>query len=193
MRRLFLLTIVSLFAFVGLVNAQDSEHFNFKGIPVTGTVEEFGRALESFGFEEDEEEEFLYSGVFLGRDVVVGLLGEKDDPITDFGVYMLSIDSWIELELEFARCVDIYSEKFGQPDVYATSFETYVGEDNNLKLQAVLDDNCLYVASWSLPQGQIYISIARGYEYMSGRGAVLVTYMINSNKEELKRSYLEEI
>ena len=193
MRRLFLLTVVALFTFVGLANAQELEPLNFKGIPVTGTSEEFGRALESIGFVEDNNEEDVYSGVFLGRDVVVGLLGEKSDPITDFGVYMLSIDSWIELESEFVRCIDIYSAKFGNPLVLETYFDTYVGDDDSLKLQAVLDDNCIYVAGWSLPQGQIYISISRGYEYGIGRGAVLVSYSITAKKEELKRSYLEEI
>ena len=193
MRRLFLLTVVALFAFVGLANAQELEPLNFKGIPVTGTSEEFGRALESIGFVEDKNEEGVYSGVFLGREVVVGLLGEKDDPITDFGVYMLSVDSWSGLREEFVRCVDIYSEKFGQPLVLETYFDTYVGDDNSLKLQAVLDDNCVYVAGWILPQGQISISISRGYEYSMGRGAVLVSYTVTANKEELKHSYVDEI
>ena len=58
-------------------------------------------------------------------------------------------------------------------------------------MMAIDDGECNYSAIWSLPQGSIEVSIVKGSEYCEG--TIRIVYTDNANKEDVRKSDLNEI
>lgn len=189
MRKYILLTIATLFAFVTTIQAQDSDHFHFKGIPIDGSLSNFGSSLVSQGFTKINNN--TYKGKFLRNEAIVALVGDDDNMIWRVAAVMPSTDTWSILESSFNGYVDLYTEKYGAPTKLNKSFAGYTGNSASSKMSAIYYGECEYYAIWNLKQGSIEVRIVKGSD--SFEGTIRIVYTDNANKEDVRKSDLDEI
>lgn len=189
MRKYILLTLASLFAFIGSIKAQDSDHFHFKGIPIDGSLSKFGSSLVSQGFTKINNN--TYKGKFLRNEAIVALVGDDDNMIWRVAAVMPSTDTWSILESSFNGYVDLYTEKYGTPTKLNKSFAGYTGNSASIKMSAIYDGECEYYAIWNLKQGTIEVRIVKSSTYKEG--SIRIVYTDNANKEDVRKSDLDEI
>lgn len=189
MKKLILLTISALFTFMTTIQAQQSEHFQFKGIPIDGSLTKFGNSLVAEGFTKINNN--TYKGKFLRNEAIVALVGDDDNMIWRVAAIMPSTDTWSILESSFDGYVNLYTEKYGKPSVLNKGFAGYTGTSASLKMSAVGDGECEYYAIWNLKQGSIDVRIVKGSKY--NEGTIRIVYTDNANKEDVRKSDLDEI
>lgn len=188
MKRIFSL-IIAMMLFVCGISAQDAKHFTFKGIPIDGSITEFGKSLVADGFVKINNN--TYKGRFLRNEALVALVGDDDNMIWRVAAIMPFTDTWSILESSFNGYVGLYSEKYGKPSTLTKSFNKNVYNDSTLKMHAVNDGECNYSAIWNLPQGSIEVSIVKGSKYREG--TIRIVYTDNANKDDVRKSDLNEI
>lgn len=188
MKKILSLLIAMMFI-AGGISAQETEHFKFKGIPIDGTLAEFGKNLVAEGFVKVGNN--AYKGKFLRNEALVALVGDDNNMIWRVAAVMPSTDTWSILESSFDGYVSLYSEKYGKPSKLSKSFANYTGDDSGLNMLAVNDGECNYFAIWTLPQGTIEVRIVKGSKYLEG--TIRIVYTDNANKDEVRKSDLSEI
>ena len=188
MKKLLIL-IVLLIGSISFANAQNSDHFTFKGIPINGSVSNFGNQLVADGFTKIATN--TYRGKFLRNDSVVTLVGDDNNMVWRVAAIMANTDTWNTLEASFNHYVNLYSEKYGAPASLSKKFTSYSGNDSSVKMWKLNDGECQYYAIWNLPQGSIEVRIVKGNKYDAG--CIRVVYTDNVNKEKVHQSDLDEI
>lgn len=188
MKRIFSL-IIAMMLFVSGISAQDAKHFTFKGIPIDGSITEFGKSLVADGFMKINNN--TYKGRFLRNEALVALVGDDDNMIWRVAAIMPSTDTWSILESSFDGYVNLYTEKYGKPSKLNKNFTGYTGDNSDLKMMAIDKGECNYSAIWNLPQGSIEVSIVKGSEYREG--TIRIVYTDNANKDDVRKSDLNEI
>ena len=190
MKRL-LLIVSLLICCVGLSSAQD-DHFKFKGIPISGSIEEFGRKLVADGFCKVAVN--TYKGKFLRGDSIVMPVGSDDGMIWRVAAVFGAVEAWSTLSASFDGYVDLYTEKYGRPTKIVRAFTGMY--DNTAvrfghQMSAVYHDACNYIASWELPHGSIVVKIIKGDKFDSG--CIMIVYTDNANKTVVRKADLDEI
>ena len=188
MKKLLIL-VIFLIGSISFANAQNSDHFTFKGIPINGSVSNFGNQLVADGFTKIATN--TYRGKFLRNDSVVTLVGDDNNMIWRVAAIMANTDTWSTLEASFDNYVNLYCEKYGAPANLSKEFTTYTGDDSGLKMYALDDGECQYYAIWNLAQGSIEVRIVKGNKYNTG--CIRVVYTDNVNKEMVHPTDLDEI
>lgn len=188
MKRLFLLILATVTA-ISATYAQDAEYFQFKGIPINGSINDFGKQLEVEGFTKINANS--YRGKFLRNDSVVTIVGDDDDMVWRVAAFLATTDTWNTLESAFNSYVNLYKEKYGAPHASSKKFLGYVGDSSVSKMHAIGDGECDYSATWNLPQGSIEVRIVEGSKYSTG--CIRIIYTDNANKNRVHQSDLDEI
>ena len=203
MKKLIIL-IALLVGSISFANAQNSDHFTFKGIPINGSVSNFGNQLVADGFTKIATN--TYRGKFLRNDSVVTLVSDDNNMVWRVAAVMAHTNTWNTLEESFNNYVNLYSEKYGTPTTISKKLTTYTGDHSRtrtsattgLEMGALDDGECQYYAIWNLPQGSIEVRIVRGNEYYTDYrgwvvGCIRVEYTDNVNKDKVHQSDLDEI
>lgn len=192
MKRL-LLSIVFALCAIGLSSAQEPEHLKFKGIPIEGSIDDFGRKLVAEGFSQIAKN--AYKGKFMRSDCTVVLVAADNGMIWRVAIAFGDVKTWSTLRSSFEGYVDLYKEKYGQPTKITKTFTGYyadlVRSNPNVAMSAIDDDACNYNAYWKLKQGSIDMSIVKGKSYRSG--AIIITYTDDTNKAVVRSADLDEI
>lgn len=183
MKRLLLFAALVV-CMAGTLHAQETEHLKFKGIPIEGSVDSFGRELVTEGF--SKEEKSVYKGIFMGRESYVFLNSQTDNQIRAVGVIFNECDTWKKLKSDYVWCVDMYTEKYGDPLSETRTFSGYKNEDNGLAMYAVKDDECNYRAIWIVPNGMISITI-------SPMARVFISYLDGVSAQNNHSAIIDEI
>ena len=188
MKKLFFI-IFATFVAISATYAQDTEYFQFKGIPINGSISNFGKQLEAEGFTKINANS--YRGKFLRTDSVVTIVGDDDNMVWRVAAFLATTDTWSTLESAFNNYVNLYKEKYGTPHASSKKFTSYTGDHSGLKMSAIMDGECDYSATWNLPQGSIEVRIVEGSEYKTG--CIRIIYTDNANKNKVHQSDLDEI
>ena len=189
MRRILSIIAIALFTFTVGAFAQQNNHFQFKGIPIDGSLTNFGRELAKQGFVEVANN--TYKGKFLRNEAIVALVGDDDNMIWRVAAIMPSTDTWSILESSYNGYVELYTQKYGKPSKSGKNFLDYTGNGSALKMIAIDKGECNYYAIWNLPQGSIEVRIVKGSKYLEG--TVRIIYTDKANKEDVRKSDLSEI
>lgn len=174
---------------VSSLSAQQSEHFNFKGIPIDGSLSAFGNKLVAEGFTKVGTN--AYRGKFLRNECLIALVGDDDNMIWRVAAIFPATDTWSVLESSFNGYVDLYSEKYGRPTTLKKEFAGYASDYGPAKMMSVTNGECNYYAIWNLPQGSIEVRIVKADKY--DEGTIRIVYTDNANKDNVRKSDLEEI
>lgn len=164
MKKIAILVVFVLFAVAASLNAQNPALSvpKFKGIEITGTVDQFGAKLSGQGFTFLSKEDYgsVYMGRFAGisdcfvylvpvvnsNDIasITVMIGLKP---SDYEVF--SYETWEDLLGNYEFLKDLLTEKYGKPTEENEGFskEAYTA-NSHLRLSAVKDGQCEYFAQW---------------------------------------------
>lgn len=192
--------LLAFFLFTASLCAQNSALTvpKFKGIEITGTVDEFGDKLSSQGFTliGKISPGTAYMGRFAGMDdcfiilspvenskdiaTVIVVIGLK---ITKYDVH--SYETWEKLLKDYENLKDLMTEKYGEPTEQNVGFtqDAYTGSSYQ-KLHSVKEGQCKYYSQWGdqdVDKMVVRLSITGG-KSMGSDGAIIVLDYYNVEK-----------
>ncbi|MDT9499123.1 hypothetical protein [Capnocytophaga canimorsus] len=175
MRKVFLLMLL-----ISSNLCLGQESFQFKGIPISGSMDDFAKKIIQQGYKwQAPEEAYLFTGVFANEDCEIMLYeieGTKDIE----GVFVLiKRDDWSSMETLYYKFKDELSKKYGEPKSIEKFEYPYEKTDNNsYKWTAVKNGSVQFASIFDTDNGKILLRISQ-------EGKLIITY---SDKEARKRS-----
>lgn len=192
MKRLLLLVVLAV-CMAGTSLAQEAEHLKFKGIPIEGSVDDFGKKLVAEGFSQVAKN--AYRGKFMRSDCTVVLIAADNGMIWRVAIAFGDVKTWSTLRSSFDGYIDLYKEKYGAPTKVTKTFTGHyansVQSSPDMAMYAIYNDACNYNAYWKLKQGSIDMSIVKGKSIKSG--VIVITYTDDANKAVVRSADLDEI
>lgn len=209
--KLFLLAVISLL--VTATNAQNPalKIPKFKGMEITGTVDQFGSKLagQGFTFLSKEDNTAIYQGRFAGQDdcllylypvensndiasvfVVVGV------NFSDFGT-IYSYETWEQLIKDYDFLKNLLTEKYGTPVEQNEGFQrgAYTSS-SHLKLEAVKEGQCDYYATWGdeeVDKMVVKLMIVGGSNMGERMAAIAIGYSNVDKTNAARREILDDL
>ncbi len=211
MKKITLLAAFCLFAIFAFAQNPALNVPKFKGIEITGTVDQFGTKLASQGFKllSKEANTYLYTGRFAGQDdcLIYLLPVENTNNIASvsvmFGVKIseygsiYSYETWEELIEDYNNLKDLLTEKYGQPTEQNEGFaqDVYV-PDSYFKLHAVKEGQCEYYAEWGdedVDKMVVNLSIRGGKSMGKAIVVVKLQYDNVDKNKDARKEILEDL
>lgn len=146
----------------------EREHLTFKGIPIDGTPEEFGRKLEELGFRFDHISKGSYwykSGSFAGYHDCEVIVKAYDNLVYEVVAILPTQYKWSHLYNDYSTLVSSLKRKYGEPLYQKEEFVSTPScrdlDDDNDKYSEVDDGHCKYYTGFVAPGwiGSIHIEI----------------------------------
>lgn len=174
-------------------NEELDKHLVFKGVPITGTMQDFCRRLQQKGVT------YLH-----GSDGIAELKGDfagyKDCPIhvaTLDGqdlVYSVSADfpdrrEWSDLENDYKTLKQLLTEKYGAPKQVTERFLDDLAVRYNHQMYSVRQDECRYKSVFVTSKGTVTIEI----ESENHKAFVRLQYVDKINSEVVRNSVIDEL
>ena len=161
-----LLTIVAfIFSFMFVMAQIPNKHLTFKGIPITGTLENFAQELEAKGFKKIYSGENLrgFEGDFAGYPgckIAVSKIPNRK--IVDrVDVFFPTESSWARLEEQYNQFKDMLTNKYGEPASHSETFKKRASTFSDAaKMSSLKEGNCDYWTGWEVDKGDIKVEIA---------------------------------
>lgn len=170
------------------------KHLSFKGIPIDGSPEEFGKALSRNGFTYNYEYNniLFYKGSFAGYNGCDIAIKSSNNIVYEVVVLFPENYSWSHLYNNYSNIKTMLRVKYGEPTIEQEEFVNtpiFINLDDNDKFYEVKDGHCTYVASFTSSTdglGNIYIEIKS-----TGRVGLHYEDFMNSLSKEM--SALEDL
>lgn len=160
--------VLILFTLVSLSVFAQSNHLQFKGIPIEGKIDDYVLNLENKGCKIDNDlcvsnKIIVLTGPFAGyENTIIALYGT---PISKsiFKVMVLLPEkmSFQELVDEYNSIQEIYIDKYGEPIGSFNFFRSPYSEGDGNELEALKEEKCEYSTFFKLESGYIVIKIAK--------------------------------
>lgn len=138
----------------------ERQHLTFKGIPIDGTPEEFGRKLEAVGFEYNYKSQGSYwykGGSFAGYSDCEVIVKTYDNLVYEVVAILPKQYRWNHLYNDYCTLVSSLKKKYGEPDYSKEEFvstPSYIDlDDDNDKYSEVKDGHCKYYTGFSVGYG----------------------------------------
>ena len=160
-----ILTIaVFIFSFMFVMAQTPNNHLTFKGIPITGTLENFARELGAKGFENIYSDKSCvgFKGEFAGYsgcNIYVFKVPNRNI-VYRVGVCLPEKSSWERLEEEYNKFKGMLTSKYGEPALHSEIFkEGALTFNDAAKMSSLKAGNCDYWAEWVADNGDIKMQI----------------------------------
>ena len=123
-----LLTIVAfIFSFMFVMAQTPNNHLTFKGIPITGTLENFAQKLEAKGFEKkySDKTSVEFEGEFAEYSECEIYIYKvpNQNIVHKVVVFFPEESSWEDLEKEYNQCKGMLTNKYGKPISCSETFK----------------------------------------------------------------------
>jgi hypothetical protein len=212
MKKTAILLAFVLFAVAASLNAQNPALSvpKFKGVEITGSIDQFGAKLSSQGFTFLSKEDYgsVYMGRFAGMDdcLIYLLPVENSNNIASVNVVfglrhseyeVYSYETWEKLIGDYERLKDLLTEKYGKPTEENEGFskEAYTA-NSYLKLSAVKNGQCEYSTQWGdsdIDKMVVQLAIT-GIKKMGLEYAVITLQYRNVDKiKDYKKRILDDL
>jgi len=193
MKRFFLTFIFALTTM--LTFAQTTEHLNFKGVPIDGTLDEYVSKMKQSGFSHlgTEDGTAILNGDFAGyKNCYVGVSTLKQiDLVYKIDVFFPDQETWSNLSGNYFDLKQMLTEKYGKPSGVVEKFDGYSQpEDDKSRMHQVGMDRCKYYSIWKTDKGEIQLSI--GHESIS-RKFVRLGYFDKINGDKIKAKAIDDL
>ena len=160
-----LLTIVAfIFSFMFIMAQTSNNHLTFKGIPITGTLENFAQKLEAKGFEKiySDKEAVVLKGEFAGYsgcEIYVYKIPNRNI-VHKVAVSFPEKKSWARLEEEYNKFKGMLTNKYGDPTLHSEKFKEGASTVSDLaKMSSLKAGNCYYWTQWQVDNGDLRMDI----------------------------------
>ena len=160
-----LLTIaVFIFSFMFVMAQTPNNHLTFKGIPITGTVENFAQKMEAKGFRKIDSNKrcVVFKGEFAGYSECEILVVKVPNRNVVYKVVVLfpKESSWANLEKEYNQFKDMLTNKYGEPFGSSETFKEGASTfSDEAKMSSLKKGNCDYRTVWKVENGFIGVDI----------------------------------
>lgn len=169
-----------IFAITLFFGASAQNHLTFLGVPIDGTLDQFAERASDKGliYIQRVDDIDFYIGSFLGYDCMIGAVSrEGKDLVYSVLACIIPFEDWKTLQSTYFDVKKKLTAEYGNPTEVEEKFLTKPRNDRE-KFQAVIDEKCIYTASFSTQKGDISVSI----EVQEGIGpTVLVQFTDNEN------------
>lgn len=164
---------------------KEPAHFLFKGIPIDGTLDRFGKALEAEGYKRLSAVSYIGTYAGIGNSHVL--------PYEDAGnVWMVSVllparATWGAVKEEYLRFKTRFAYKYVvSPAVEREHLSSKYREGSGMEMWGFENGSSIYYSSFEFNEGNIVLYIT--YDKPSGGMRVSIDYVdrINSIKKEDK-------
>lgn len=162
------------------------------GIDLNGKIENFKKNLEAKNFVYVDSFHTMYDfrGVFENEHVELSVLASvKTMEVCKVIVFFPKKDNWYDLRADYAKKVDMFSERYPIDKDYEFFLEPY-DDGDGYEMKAVSKDKCRYVSFFMALGGHITVEIDK-------TGRVKVVYEDRENikiaQKELKEMPLDII
>lgn len=121
------------------INAQVGKHFEFMGIPIDGSVEEFNQTLKSKGFENKSKDDIKYMyGNFAGEEALITLAFTPTTNTMNAVIVELPYPSksTSSLDDQFKEFKEQFVKKYGEP--YADADTSILWSMENGRIALIL-------------------------------------------------------
>ena len=164
MKKIIITLIVVLTAMTTFAQNQLSEHLEFKGVPIDGTLSEYVAKMKQNGFTliGTEDGVAMLSGDFAGyKGCIVGVATLKQtDLVSKITVIFPACDTWSSLSSDYFSLKKMLTEKYGKPSNSVEKFQSNSQpRDDNSKMYEVKFDRCKYYTTYETKKGDIQLSI----------------------------------
>ena len=161
-----------------------NNHLTFKGIPITGTLENFAQKLEAKGFKKKYSNKRIIGleGEFAGysgcKITVFKILNRNI--VRKVVVSFPTVSSWTRLEKEYNQFKDMLTNKYGKPTSQSKTFKKGVlAFSDAAKMRSLKEGNGAYWSAWKVDNGTIYMEIFTTLDENDGR--ILLIYFDKIN------------
>ena len=160
-----ILTIAAfIFSFMFVMAQTSNNHLTFKGIPITGTLEDFAQKMEAKGFRKiSSATNFIaFEGEFAGYSeckIFVHKVPNRNI-VHKVVVFFPKESSWARLEEEYNQFKDMLTNKYGKPTSHSETFkEGVLAFSDAAKMRSLKVGNCDYWTQWEVDNGYIQVEI----------------------------------
>ncbi|RHJ67655.1 hypothetical protein DW110_03190 [Phocaeicola plebeius] len=164
--------------------AQDSQHLEFKGIPLDGKLSDFVSKLSKEGFtfkEYARDYVAVLEGNFAGNYATIYILATpKSKTVWKATVNYNEKESWSSLKSDYSDMKELFTKKYGEPEKHYEFFSKPYYEGDGYELQALRKEKCHYISFYKLPLGAAIVEISQF-------GHIQIGYEDNINYELKKK------
>lgn len=182
MKKVLFLTICFLMAISSF--AQESQHLEFKGVPLDGKLSDFISKLEKKSFvlkEYARDYVAVMKGNFAGDYVTIYVLATpKSKIVWKVAVNYNDQESWSSLKSDYYDMKGLFTKKYGEPNKHYEFFSKPYYEGDGYELQALRKEKCRYISFYDLPVGGVVVEISQF-------GHIQIGYEDNINYELKKK------
>ena len=150
------------------------EHFTFKGIPIDGTLAEFGQKLTSTGLviTQKADEVIEFKGNFGGTDdcKIVAFSTPKTQQVYSLMVIFPEVDTWYSLKSDYKEYKTMLTTKYGKAKTTVERFSDPYYEGDGYEIQALRLSKASYASFFHTDNGEVTVALS----YMNGAHLVLV-------------------
>ena len=160
-----ILTIaVFIFSFMFVMAQTPNNHLTFKGIPITGTLENFAQKMEAKGFRKIDSDKtcVVLEGEFAGYSgcKICAFRIPNRNIVSGVAVSVPEKDSWANLEEDYNQFKNMLTNKYGEPTSHSETFKEGASTFNDeAKMSSLKEGNCDYWAEWKVDNGDIKVKI----------------------------------
>ena len=180
-----ILTIVAfIFSFMFVMAQTPNNHLTFKGIPITGTIEDFAQKMEAKGFKKVYSGKIAveFEGVFAGYSggkIYVFKIPNRNIVYRVVVVFPKE-SSWADLEEEYYKFKYMLTNKYGAPSWHSETFKEETSTVSDLsKMSSLKKGNCDYYSQWKVDNGYIKVQISPVFN--ADDGQIVLTYFDKIN------------
>lgn len=146
---------------VPMLRSQSSEeHLKFKGIPITGSKENFVKELKKQGFKSSDIDNIVFEGVFAQRDCYIVI---HTTPITKQVHHIIvafdDFDNWNEFKNKFDELEKQLYLKYKVKPQSVKEFSYPYEEGDGYEMSAIRNDKIEYSSFFKLENGYILLKI----------------------------------
>lgn len=158
MKRLLLSLIISLIpAFSFAQEGLAGQHILFEGISVDGDVNPFVKALINKGFKQVKYDAIVTGKVFGHKGTIIVASRQNDNIVYLVLVNFDTKKTWENVRTCYESIKMQLNLRYGEPAIQKEEFASELAEAN--PLLALEHKNCTYLSHYSVPGGEILLSI----------------------------------
>ena len=183
MKRILTIAVL-IFSFIFVMAQTPNKHLTFKGIPITGTLENFAQELGAKGFKKtySDKNVVVFKGEFAGYSgcKIYAFKIPNRNIVHKVVVRFPEKSSWARLEEEYNQFKDMLTNKYGEPTSHSEIFKEGASTFNDdAKMSSLKEGNGAYWSAWKVDNGTIYMEIFTTLDENDGR--ILLIYFDKIN------------
>lgn len=145
------------------VNAKTTQHIQFMGVPLNGTVKSFVTKMQNKGFTIDtkfDDGNIMMRGTFTNRDIELFIFGTPESKqVYKVVIYYPKKETWKALKNDYFNVKALFDRKYELDSDYAFFMDPYDEGDGD-EIEAVENDKCRFVSFYNATGGMIGVQIS---------------------------------